>query len=174
MASQVCFSCNNVGHWYRDCPARSQQQQRNPQPRQDRSAYGSYGKCYRCGEPGHWAPQCGQRAEAQKAKSDEERKEDVKRKCYGIKRPTDDNHKCLNCGQLGHGLLECEKEIQTENNFEAVASRMFDNNVDMPRDNTRSQRYWYWSGEAFEFYRRYKEKQKTEACQSSSYYPNYE
>lgn len=164
----ACFYCSKNGHWYRNCPERQPGKQ---QQGKRATSYGGYGACYVCKETGHWAPQCPKR-ESREKKEEEKTGES---KTYGIKRPNEYNHKCLNCGFMGHGVFECTADTEYVANYEDLSRRLFDNNLNEPRGNYRNCRYWYWCGEVFEMCRRGKEKETEEECQITkvSYKPDF-
>jgi len=53
-AGDVCYKCNQSGHWASNCPNEAG----GKGGKGDGGAQGSSGACFKCNEPGHWASNC--------------------------------------------------------------------------------------------------------------------
>jgi len=62
----VCFQCNQPGHWASNCPNMVCQQDRQQSGNQSFGRDTSNDVCYKCNQTGHWASNCPNEAAAGK------------------------------------------------------------------------------------------------------------
>ncbi|ESP04466.1 hypothetical protein LOTGIDRAFT_136176 [Lottia gigantea] len=160
-SQDICYNCQQRGHWASNC-----QEPKRKQPRK--------GKCYQCKQEGHWKSECpqkkiidnqGENSEETQVNKGSTSEDNLHRHAAEDnlnnhstednhnKRPSEGNHRCLNCHQLGHGLFHCGQPIETRVTFDDLTNTLFNKRGSLY--NARIQRYWYWCGEAAEYFRRY-------------------